>query len=78
MGTEQQSEDLVKFLLDEFEENPAKIWSTNLFGKTLNELVNEGIHAKLANMPEDAREKLGETLGRIINEGSSGLICIIL
>ena len=78
VGTEQQSEDLVKFLLDEFEENPAKIWSTNLFGKTLNELVNEGIHAKLANMPEDAREKLGETLGRIINEGSSGLICIIL
>ena len=78
VGTEQQSEDLVKFLLDEFEENPTKIWSTNLFGKTLNELVNEGIHSKLSNMPEDAREKLGETLGRIINEGSGGLICIIL
>ena len=78
VGTEQQSEDLVKFLLDEFEENPAKIWSTNLFGKTLNELVNEGLHAKLSNMPDDAREKLGETLSRIINEGSGGLICIIL
>ena len=78
VGTEQQSEDLVKFLLDEFEENPAKIWSTNLFGKTLNELVNEGIHSKLENMPEDAREKLGETLSRIINEGSTGLICVIL
>lgn len=78
VGTEQQSEDLVKFLLEEFEENPARIWSTNLFGKTLNELVNEGIHSKLSNMPEDAREKLGETLGRIINEGSGGLICIIL
>lgn len=78
VGTEQQSEDLVKFLLDEFRENPAQIWSTNLFGKTLNELVNEGIHGKLDNMPEDAREKLGQTLGRIINEGSGGLICIIL
>lgn len=78
VGTEQQSEDLVKFLLDEFEENPSKIWSTNLFGKTLNELVNEGLHAKLSNIPDDAREKLGETLSRIINEGSGGLICIIL
>jgi len=78
VGTEQQSEDLVKYLLDEFEEDPSRIWSTNLFGKTLNELVNEGLHAKLSNMPDDAREKLGETLGRIINEGSGGLICIIL
>ena len=78
VGSEKQSEDLVRYLLDEFEENPAKIWSTNLFGKTLNELVNEGIHSKLENMPEDAREKLGETLSRIINEGSTGLICVIL
>ena len=78
VGSEQQSEDLVKFLLDEFRENPAGIWSTNLFGKTLSELVNEGLHAKLSNLPDDAREKMGETLARIINEGSNGLICIIL
>ena len=78
VGSEQQSEDIVRFLLDEFREDPSKIWSTNLFGKTLNELVNEGLHAKLANIPDDARVKLGETLARIINEGSGGLICIIL
>ncbi len=78
VGTEQQSQDLVKYLLDEFEEKPEKIWESNMFGKTLYELVNDGLHAKLENMPDDAREKMSETLGRIINEGSGGLICIIL
>lgn len=78
VGTEQQSEDLVKYLLSEFEENPGKIWESNMFGRTLYELVNDGLHTKLENMPDDAREKLSETLGRIINEGSGGLICIIL
>lgn len=78
VGTQQQSEDLIRYLLTEFEENPSKIWSTNLFGKTLYELVNEGIHQKLAAMPEDARLKLADTLSRIINEGSTGLICILL
>lgn len=78
VGTQQQSEDLIKYLLSEFEENPTKIWSTNLFGKTIHELVNEGIHGKLAAMPEDARMKLADTLSRIINEGSTGLICILL
>lgn len=78
VGTQQQSEDLIKYLLSEFEENPTKIWSTNLFGKTLHELVNEGIHGKLSAMPEDARMKLADTLSRIINEGSTGLICILL
>ncbi len=78
VGSEQQSEELLKYLLAEFEEDPNKIWETNLFGKTLYELVNEGLHSKLANMPDDARAKLSETLGRIINEGSGGLICIIL
>lgn len=78
VGTEQQSEELVKFLLDEFKENPQSIWDTNLFGKSIYELVNEGLHAKLEHMPDDAREKLGETLSKVINEGASGLICIIL
>ena len=78
VGTEQQSEELVKYMLREFEEDPKKIWESNLFGKTLYELVNEGLHTKLGHMPEDARAKLSETLARIINEGSGGLICIIL
>ncbi|MEG0771433.1 MAG: stage IV sporulation protein A, partial [Clostridia bacterium] len=68
----------VKYLLTEFEENPKMIWDSNIFGKSLHELVNEGLQNKLCKMPEDAREKLQETLGRIINEGSGGLICIIL
>lgn len=78
VGTEQQSEELVKYMLREFEEEPKQIWESNLFGKTLYELVNEGLHTKLGHMPEDARAKLSETLARIINEGSGGLICIIL
>lgn len=78
VGTEQQSEDLIKYMLNEFEEDTVKIWESNMFGKTLYELVNEGLHTKLEHMPDDSREKLSETLERIINEGSNGLICIIL
>ena len=78
VGTEQQSEELVRYLLREFEENPHGIWESNMFGKPLCDLVNEGLHAKLAHMPEASRKKLGETLGRIINEGSGGLVCILL
>lgn len=78
VGTEQQSEDLVRYMLNEFEEDPVKIWESNMFGKTLYELVNEGLHTKLEHMPDESREKLSETLERIINEGSNGLICIIL
>jgi stage IV sporulation protein A len=78
VGSERQSEDMVKFLLKEFEEDPAKIWQSNMFGKSLYELVNEGLNTKLNQLPTDAREKLAETLQKIINEGSNGLICIIL
>ncbi len=78
VGTEQQSEDLVKYMLQEFDEDPRRIWESNMFGKSLYELVNEGLHAKLEHMPDDARTKLSETLERIINEGSGGLICILL
>lgn len=78
VGTEQQSEQLVRFMLEEFEEDPSSLWNTDLFGRSIYELVNEGLHAKLEHMPSDAREKLGETLGRVINEGASGLVCIIL
>jgi len=78
VGSEKQSEDLVNYLLSEFENDPKKIWDSNIFGKSLHELVNEGLQNKLCKMPDDAREKLQETLERIINEGSGGLICIIL
>lgn len=78
VGSEQQSEDLVLYLLKEFEENPSQIWGSNIFGKSLHELVNEGMHNKLARMPEDARGKVRETIERIINDGCNGLICIIL
>lgn len=78
VGTESQSEELIMYLLKEFEEDPSKIWQSNIFGKTLDSLVNEGLHNKLYKMPTDARMKLQETLERVINEGCSGLICIIL
>jgi len=78
VGSESQSEELIMYLLKEFEEDPAKIWESNIFGKSLNSLVNEGLHNKLYKMPTDARMKIQETLERVINEGCSGLICIIL
>ena len=78
VGSEKQSEDLVNYLMKEFEEDPTQIWKSNIFGKSLHELVNEGLQNKLYKMPEDAQCKLQETLERIINEGSGGLICIIL
>ena len=78
VGTEQQTEDMVRYLLKEFEEDPKSIWGSNLFGKSLYELINEGLHNKLEHMPEESRKKLSETLERIINEGSNGLICILL
>ena len=78
VGTEQQSEDLIKYLLREFESDPKSIWDSNLFGKSLYELINDGLHAKLDHIPEASRQKLSETLERIVNEGSNGLICILL
>lgn len=78
VGSEKQSEELVHYMLHEFEEDPKKIWESNIFGKSLHELVNEGLHNKLYRMPGDARMKLQETIERIINDGCTGLICIIL
>lgn len=78
VGSEKQSEELVNYLLSEFELDPTRIWESNIFGKSLHELVNEGLNNKLSRMPTPARLKLQETLERIINEGSNGLICIIL
>lgn len=78
VGSEKQSEELARYLLNDFEENPQKIWESNIFGKSLHELVNEGLCTKLYRMPRDARIKLQETIERIINEGCNGLICIII
>ena len=78
VGSEKQSQDLIDYILKEFESNPSQIWESNVFGKSLHELVGDGIHAKLQRMPDDAREKVRETVERIINEGCNGLICIIL
>jgi len=78
VGTEKQSEELVRYLTQDFEENPLKIWESDIFGKSLAAIVREGITAKLSMMPENAQYKLRETLERIINEGSGGLIAILL
>ena len=71
VGSEQQSEELVSYLLKEFEESPEKIWESNIFGKSVH-------HNKLSRMPSDARRKIGETIEKIINDGCNGLICIII
>ena len=78
VGSEKQSEDLVKYLLDGFQDDPSKIWESNIFGKSLDDLVNEGLRTKLMHMPNEARMKLQQTLERVINEGCNGLICIII
>ncbi len=77
VGSEKQSRELVHYLMKEFEEAPEKIWESNIFGKSLHGLVNEGLHSKLYSLPNDARLKVQQTLQRVINEGCNGLICII-
>jgi stage IV sporulation protein A len=78
VGTEKQGEDLVNFIMSKFEDNPQGIWETNLFGKSLYDLVGEGLSGKINAMPKDAKIKMRKTLNRIINENKGGLICILL
>ena len=78
MGGYEQSEELVKYLLQEFESNPKGIWQTNMFGKSLESLVNEGLNTKLTSMPTNLQNKLRKTLCRIVNEGKGGILCILL
>ena len=78
VGDEQQSEELVKYLLGEYEGNTEKLWESNIFGKSVFELVNEGLTTKLRRMPDDARYKLKDALTKIINEGANGLICLLV
>ena len=78
IGTEKQAEELVKYILDEFESDPQKVWGSNIFGKSLHDLVREGIQNKLYKMPDNVQTKLQDTLQRIVNDGHGGLICIII
>ena len=78
VGTEKQSEDLVQSLLADFADDPVQLWESNIFGKSLHELVNDGLQNKLLHIPQEARTRLQETLERVINEGCTGLICILL
>ena len=78
VGSAEQSEEVVKYLISEYEEAPERIWESNMFGKSLYDLVSDGMKSKLEHMPDESREKLGETLERIINEGAGGLLCILL
>ena len=78
VGTEQQSEELVRYLMEGFEQDPKKLWSSNLFGKPLSELVREELSNKLMKMPPDAQLKIQQTLQKIINEGNGGMVCILL
>ena len=78
VGNAEQSEEIVKNMLADFENDPSKLWESNMFGKSLYELVNDGLHSKLEHISTESRNKLSNTLSRIINEGSKGLICILL
>ena len=78
VGDEQQSEELVNYLLGEYEGDTEKLWQSNIFGKSVFDLVNEGLTAKLRRMPDDARYKIKDALTKIINEGANGLICLLL
>ena len=78
VGTEKQSEELIQYFSEQMEEDPARLWELNMFGKSMHDMVKEGLQSKLYRMPEDAQVKLQETLQKIINEGNGGLICILL
>ena len=78
VGTEQQSEEMLRYFMEGFEQDPQKLWQSNLFGKPLSDLVREGLSNKLMHMPEDTQLKVQQTLEKIINEGNGGMVCILL
>ncbi len=78
VGTEEQSEEMIRYLMSAYEEDPKKLWESNMFGKSLYEMVNDGLRSKLEHLSPESKEKLAETLSRIVNESSNGLICILL
>ena len=78
VGNQTQGEEMIKYLLDTFEENPSELWASNMFGKSLNDLVKEQLQSKLYTMPEEIRVKIQKTLQKIINEGSMNIITILI
>ena len=78
VGTEKQGEDLINFIMNKFEDNPSGIWETNMFGKSLHDLVNEGLTHKIDAMPKEAQNKMRKTLTKMVNENRGGMICILL
>ena len=78
VGTQDQAEEMIQRLISEYEDDPLKLWESNIFGKSLYELVNDGLRTKIEHLSEESRDKLSETLSRIINESANGLICILL
>lgn len=78
VGTEKQSEELIAYLMSEFEDEPDKIWESDMFGKSLNDIVTEGLNNKVFKMPEDSQNKLRETLERMVNESNGSMVCIII
>ena len=77
-GTKEQCEEVVKNMMTDYEENPSALLETKLFGRSLYELVNDGMYSKLTHLPDESRAKMGQTIEKIVNEGASGLICILL
>ena len=75
VGGEQQSQDLIGYLSSE---EPEKLWESNIFGKSVGSMIQEGLTGKLMRTPEDVRAKFRGSLERVINEGANGLICLIL
>ena len=78
LGAQEQSEQFVETLAEEYRQDPSRLWETNFFGKSLRELIQEGLAGKLNQMPADAQEKVQSALTRMLNEGEGGMICILL
>ena len=78
VGTEEQGDEVIKYLTTEIEDDPKKVLNSNMFGKSLYDMISDGLYSKLANIPDDSREKLAKTLERIVNEGANGLVCILI
>lgn len=78
IGDEKQSKELAQYLENRFESDPSTIWETDIFGKSLSDVVREGLNGKISGIPQDAQEKIRETLTRITNEGDGGMLCILL
>lgn len=78
VGSADQSQEIVRYMLDEYDQDPKKLWESNVFGKSVYELISDSLHSKLDHISPESRVRLSETLSRVINEGSNGLICIIL